>query len=102
MPTQGCGVRFDTIRIYTVDGVVGNFAGVEIMAIAVRTVHLVAVAFPSRGLVGGKGHTGGFPHGAAATQQHKAIVVHAGQRFAVHGSGCFNFCIHLGIIRKLV
>ena len=35
LPAQGRGVRFDTIRIYTVDGVVGNFTGVKIMAIAV-------------------------------------------------------------------
>ncbi len=90
--TQGRGVRFDTIRIYTVDGVVCNFAGVEVMTVAVRTIHLITVAFPPGRLVGGKGYTGGLAHGTAATQQHKPIVVHAGQRFAVHGSGHFS-CI---------
>lgn len=81
---------------------VGNFVGVEVVAVAVRPVHLVPVTLPAGGLVGGKGHTGGFPHGAAATQQHKAIVVRAGQRFAVHGGGRFNLRSHLGIFHCFV
>ena len=92
MPTQGRGVRLDTIRVHAVDGVIGDFAGVEIMAIAVRTIHLIPMALPAGGLIGGEGHAGGFAHGAAATQQHKPVVVHAGQRFTVHGSRRFIFC----------
>ena len=102
LPTQGRGVRFDTIRIYTVDGVVGNFTGVKIVTIAVGTVHFVTMALPPSGLVGGKGHTGGLAHGAAATKEHNAAVVRASQCFAVHGGGGFNFCIHLGIIRSFI
>ena len=44
----------------------GNLACVKIVPIAVGTINLVAVAFPSRGLIGGEGHAGGFAHGAAA------------------------------------
>ena len=44
----------------------GNLAGVKIVPVAVGTVHLVSVAFPSRGLVGGEGHAGGLAHGATA------------------------------------
>ena len=67
LPTQGRGVRFDTIRIYTVNGVVGDFAGVEVVTVAVRAVHLIPVTLPSTGLIGGGGHTSGLAHGATAT-----------------------------------
>ena len=44
----------------------GDFAGVKIVPVAVGTVHLVSVAFPSRGQVGVKGHAGGLAYGATA------------------------------------
>ena len=71
-------VWLDTIRVHAVDGVIGDFAGVEVVAIAVRPVHFITMALPAGRLVGGEGHAGGFPHGAAATQQHKAVIVRAG------------------------
>ena len=89
-------------RVHAVDGMVGDFAGVEVMTVAVRPVHFVAVALPAGGLIGGEGYAGGLAHGAAATKEHNAAVVRAGQCFAVHGGGCFNFWFHLGIFHGLV
>ena len=67
LTTERRGVRFDTIRIYTVNGVVGDFTGVEVVTVAVRAVHLIPVTLPSTGLIGGGGHTSGLAHGATAT-----------------------------------
>lgn len=84
-------VGLDTKRVYAINGVVGDFTGVEVVTVAVGTVYLVPVTLPSPRLIGAKGYAGGLAHDAAATQQHDTAIVRAGQCFAVHGGGCFIF-----------
>ena len=91
LPAKRRCVRLHTICIHSINGMIGDFTGVEVVTIAVGTVHLVPVALPAPGLIGGKGYTGGLSHGSAATKKHDAAVVRAGQSFAVHGGGCFIF-----------
>ena len=56
---------------------IGDFAGVEIVPVAVRAVHLIPVALPTGRLLGSEGYAGGLAHGAAATKEHNAAVVRA-------------------------
>ena len=99
LSAQRRSVGFHTICIHSINCVIGDFAGVEIVTVAVRPVHLVPMALPATGLIGSEGHAGGLAHGAAATQQRDTAVVHTGQSFAVHGGGFFVGWFRFGIFR---